>query len=605
MQDIIQEYLAAGASLTPIKKNAKSPILKDWGNKSVSEEKLLDHAAKGGNVGMVIKDDMVVVDVDPRNGGWESLARLEKKIGEKIERTVETPSGGFHAYYKGRSEALRKNLKEFPGIDILSEGSQVLIVGCEIDGKKYVWTDEDFGCVEFADVPTGLVKTYAKGERARPTSDDDCVEDLRDFAGLVGRPGAMSEEAVKELLAKLDPSIPNDEWVKVGMALKDWHPIFGLELWEAWSLDGDNWTEGDAEKRWRSFDVTAGSGGVTLGTVVHMARNEADFKISPMTGGSEKIQNDLKLLTIPEMDARPPVKFLVPSLLPEKGVAVLAGQSGTMKSFCAISVGLTAATGGVFFDDEIEQTNCLFMLNEGQGGFARRCIAWQEYHHIQNTDAFKVIETTPNLMRSESLEPFIDLIESEKFNPGLIIIDTFSKATIGGEDNSTKDMGMAMGNAYNIANHFNALVILIDHMGKDTKRGVRGAYAKHAAADMVGHVSKIGDTVTIKTAKQKEAEDDLKFDFDIEHIVIDGESVPVLISRTGINGFQRLTPQREFILSTLDNAENEEMKRDDLCSIFLNEYGEGKKGSFRTQLHRMINCGDVEVYGEMVTTDLL
>ncbi|MBT5239687.1 MAG: AAA family ATPase [Rhodospirillaceae bacterium] len=335
---------------------------------------------------------------------------------------------------------------------------------------------------------------------------------------------------------------------------------------------------------------------------VDVCFDKAEERENPKATYSEDNFEGLKLLTLSEMAARPPMKFLVPGLFPEKGVALLAGQSGMMKSFGAISIGLAAATGGILFDREIKQTNCLYMLNEGQGGFGRRCAAWLKHHDMESPDTFRVTEATPNLMRAKSLEPFVELIKAENFNPGLIILDTFSKATIGGDDNSTKDMAMAMSNAYEIAKQFDALVILIDHMGKDKSRGVRGAYAKHAAADMVGFVSKVGGAVTIKTAKQKEAEDNQEFDFNIEQVKIDGESVAVLVP---VQFHEKNTsPQGTFIIDILEGSV-EELNRDQLGSKFLEEYGDDKKGSYKTQLNRLIRSKIVQENGDKLTVNTL
>ena len=80
------------------------------------------------------------------------------------------------------------------------------------------------------------------------------------------------EDKVLMMLDKLDPSMKNDEWVKVGMALHDWDPIKGKELWEEWSQSGDNYEEGQTDKRWKSFKI---GHGVTLGTISYMVKEVA------------------------------------------------------------------------------------------------------------------------------------------------------------------------------------------------------------------------------------------------------------------------------------------------------------------------------------------
>lgn len=74
---------------------------------------------------------------------------------------------------------------------------------------------------------------------------------------------------VWEALQAIDPDCSNDEWVQVGMALKAAFGDDGFPLWRKWSSTGSKYKEGEPEQRWASFKR---AGGVSLGTVFHMAR---------------------------------------------------------------------------------------------------------------------------------------------------------------------------------------------------------------------------------------------------------------------------------------------------------------------------------------------
>jgi hypothetical protein len=264
---IIKQYLLAGKKLTLL--DGKRPKIKDWTKKAVSDEQLLAH---DDNIGWVLGPYDLVVDVDPKNGGKESFLKLLEylRVNDpflKLEPTVTTPSGGFHVYlempdqYQGRQ--FKKTLnKEYPGIDFLTQGSQCVIPSSETDKGRYTWSDDMFGEFEQSSAPKSLI--------ALIIYKNDIESELGDFDGLIGGESSnWPEDKVIDMLSKLDPSMPNDEWVKVGMALHDWDPVKGLELWENWSQGGDNYTEGDTDIRWKSFDL---GGGVTLGTISHMAK---------------------------------------------------------------------------------------------------------------------------------------------------------------------------------------------------------------------------------------------------------------------------------------------------------------------------------------------
>jgi len=269
---IIDQYLDAGKRLTLL--DGKAPILSKWTEKEVSGERIQCHK---GNLGWVIGDGDLVVDVDPKNGGDESWSKLCSELGLDLEPTVNTPSGGFHIYLSCPIGSYKKNLKKYPGIDFLTKGSQCVIPSSSIDGVHYAWDDEDFGCFAQDDAPEALVDLI-KGE-------DRTVEisknlDLGDFEGLIGNSTTSASEVI-ELLVQIDNNLPNDDWVRVGMALKTWHPVDGLVLWENWSQGGDTYKEGETAKRWKSFKGDS----VTLGTLNYLAKSGSESRRGDLLDG--------------------------------------------------------------------------------------------------------------------------------------------------------------------------------------------------------------------------------------------------------------------------------------------------------------------------------
>jgi hypothetical protein len=256
---IIDQYLSAGKNLMPL--DVKIPR-KNWRTTIFSSEQLHSH---NSNIGWQIGFKDLVVDVDPRNNGDKSWAKLCERFNLDLTPTVKTPRGGYHYYLKIPEKyndySFKKTLKEYEGVDFLTEGSYCLITSCSTDKGDYVWCDDLFGKFEQQETPEAIFNLIAYKLE---------TNDLGDFEGLIGGKSAnWSEDKVLEMLEKLDPSMGNDEWVKVGMALHDWDPVKGLDLWEDWSQDGDNYEEGMTETRWKSFDV---SGGVTLGTISYMVK---------------------------------------------------------------------------------------------------------------------------------------------------------------------------------------------------------------------------------------------------------------------------------------------------------------------------------------------
>jgi len=95
------------------------------------------------NVGMVTGavSGLVVLDVDPRHGGVESLAALELAHGPlPFTMEAETGGGGRHYYFAHPSAAVRNKVGLAPGIDLRGDGGCVVAPpSLHPSGKRYAW----------------------------------------------------------------------------------------------------------------------------------------------------------------------------------------------------------------------------------------------------------------------------------------------------------------------------------------------------------------------------------------------------------------------------------------------------------------------------------
>lgn len=267
----IKQYLFENKNLILL--DGKIPRV-NWRSTFYSENELFNH---NGNIGWRLGNQDLIIDIDPRNRGLESFNKLQKKFEIKLDYTVKTPRKGYHIYLKIPEEyigfSLKKTLKDFPGIDFLSEGSYCLISDCETKDGIYTWSDDLFKSFIQLQAPEKILKLISFENNITRNN-----EDLGDFNNIIGgSSSSLPEDKVLNMLSKLDPSMKNDEWVKVGMALHDWDPIKGKDLWEDWSKLGDNYKKGETEKRWKSFNI---GHGVTLGTINYMVKEVVYDEIS-------------------------------------------------------------------------------------------------------------------------------------------------------------------------------------------------------------------------------------------------------------------------------------------------------------------------------------
>lgn len=259
--ETVRQFHHEGKMLIPL--DGKTPIAADWTTKTLDIEYVKSKVAQGFNAGWAIDDKHLVIDVDVKNGGAESLEKLKSVFSIAKTRTVSTPSGGAHYYFKLPEQYHGKKFRKvitgiYDGIDFLTKGSQCGIAGNKVSNGEYKWVEnvpENHICNELLDFLE--VRNEIEGQ-----------EHLGDFKGLLSD-SFIREEDVCGLLDDLDPSMGYDEWVKVGMALHNWDPIRGLELWEHWSKSGKNYESNVTNRKWDSFST---NDGITLGTLYYMSK---------------------------------------------------------------------------------------------------------------------------------------------------------------------------------------------------------------------------------------------------------------------------------------------------------------------------------------------
>jgi hypothetical protein len=111
------------------------------------------------NVAILTGQGLLVIDVDPRNGGDESLRALEDKFGSLGAPTVRTGSGGTHYYFHyDRAIAIRcnHNTKLGAGLDVKGErGYVVAPPSNHASGGRYGWLVDEH---DFPEAPGWLIE---------------------------------------------------------------------------------------------------------------------------------------------------------------------------------------------------------------------------------------------------------------------------------------------------------------------------------------------------------------------------------------------------------------------------------------------------------------
>ena len=113
---------------------------------------------------------ILVVDVDVKNNGFESLARLSKDYGSSITDTLtsDTGGGGLHLVYKSPEQVVKTNAGQLaPGIDIRSCGGYIVAPpSIHMSGKTYAWRN---GLYEPARIPDTLLGAILDSQSKKST----------------------------------------------------------------------------------------------------------------------------------------------------------------------------------------------------------------------------------------------------------------------------------------------------------------------------------------------------------------------------------------------------------------------------------------------------
>lgn len=152
---------------------------------------------------------LVVLDVDPRHGGNETLSELIKKHGPLPETVcVNTGGGGQHFYFKHPGGKIKNRQNIFgKGLDFKADGGYVVAPpSLHVSGKKYKWENkakpED---IDLADMPNWFVEQKPKRKSQENNITDKIFEGernekLAEKAGSLRGRGLSESEMLPVLL---------------------------------------------------------------------------------------------------------------------------------------------------------------------------------------------------------------------------------------------------------------------------------------------------------------------------------------------------------------------------------------------------------------------
>lgn len=233
----------------------KTPTDKDWLHEQYKQtEKQYKAWAEKGNIGYRIKENEIIVDLDPRNYNGKDIENLVADYFGFLDfdelvwelPVVKTGSGGYHIYCtlpEGTNyKLLSKAIKGIDGVDFKKKGGYVVAAGSRHPNGNYYIVEN---IAERVNLPDSLLKQVLRPE---PT-------EKQKQSGY----GALAGDQLKPLiLDKLDIGdySSNDEWEPILMACHHVTGGEGVDDFVAWCLTDNNYSSDEYKirSRWESLD---------------------------------------------------------------------------------------------------------------------------------------------------------------------------------------------------------------------------------------------------------------------------------------------------------------------------------------------------------------
>lgn len=474
---------------------------------------------------------LFVIDIDPgADAEWAKMVASDMTLAMALQDTyaVQTPRGGWHYYFTGKGKSSASKL--LPNVDTRATGGYVLappsrVSDSKAQGSYTLATDKPLQALP------ALIAERMSREDAPPAAPDlpadsilwDAPETLtRAEAWLEGLVSA-GEVAVEGCGGNTRTYQTACRLLEMGikpdtaylLLLRDWNP-FCIPPWEPKDL------ETIVRNAWEHGQETRGNKAEPPLEMQHQhlldaVGNEPD-DFDPDLEKYEAF--DPKWISEVRRDLKP-LEWLLPNYLPKVGVGYLYGPSGTFKTFIALDLAMSIATGhgpNWWQDGDRDPMPVVYFAGESPHAFAgQRIDSWLHRHLIPGLEAKNRLLFVDKVPPSQLTDVWRFVTRRIKHKlrkaghgrPALVVIDTLSRLMEGEDISNQQGSSAAFGRMERMAKELECCVLLVHHTGKDPTKGMIGSYVWYANADTVVEISREAPTTTavlLETRKQKESD---------------------------------------------------------------------------------------------------
>jgi hypothetical protein len=176
-----------------------------------------------------------------------------------------------------------------------------------------------------------------------------------------------------------------------------------------------------------------------------------------------------------------PPSWQIEGILPQNSLAMIFGPEGSHKTFIAVDMACSIATGTPFLGRPTTQGRVLYVAAEGGTPIAKRIRAW-EYHNqrkIQDHEFTFVMEPLILDLDSE-VEEALAQLKTDQVTYDLIVFDTLNMCMVGNES-AAHEVAKVVRAAKRFNAELDCTVLMIHHTPKENPHTHRGSGALSAA----------------------------------------------------------------------------------------------------------------------------
>lgn len=419
-------------------------------------------------------------------------------------------------------ELSKRSFKVNGGIvEFLATGQQFVAIGTHPDGTRYEWEGglpNEFPVVtleEFEELWSELVKRFAT---------EDPVE-LKATTKAATLAAAASNDPVANALYERASviSAERDGRLHIVCPFADEHTTESAESATTYfPAHTGGYAQGNFKCLHAHCEHRSQRDFLSALGIVEDPRDDFTASVVEVSQESgEEEGNRFRVLDTAEFTNAKPLSWFVKGVLPKAPLVVVWGPPGSGKSFWITDLALAVARHlPTWRGHKVTGGGVVYVAAEGASGFRNRLSAYAIHNGLEVPDLpIRVIPAAPNLMeRQDVIDMGNAIIESGGVD--LIIYDTFARGTPGADENSAKDMGIAIKHCQVLNEVTGATIVLVHHTGKDATKGARGSNALNGASDAEIGITRLDDNRTATVEKLKDGEDGGAFGFRLQTIAI-------------------------------------------------------------------------------------